>query len=101
MAFPYTCWTCAVTAIPAVRAADTPTKQQVWTDMHLFMQFVKSKNPDLPLFLGGHSSGCGAVLNYLSYYTNNLSDGFVFISPEFGYKSGTANPEPKKSVCES
>lgn len=42
-----------------------------------------------PIYLGGHSSGGGLVLNYSSWVNNPLFKGYIFVSPEFGYKSKT------------
>lgn len=72
---------------------DSPTVQQVWEDLKLFIQFVKNKNPKTPLFLAGHSSGGGLILNYLSWFDDNSIKGYIFISPEFGYKSKTARKD--------
>ncbi|MGA2159612.1 MAG: alpha/beta fold hydrolase [Dehalococcoidia bacterium] len=69
---------------------DSPTVDQVWKDVQLFCDFVQADAPQLPLYLGGHSSGGGLVLNYLSWKKNPDIAGYVFVSPEFGYKSGTA-----------
>jgi len=69
---------------------DSSTVDQVWKDLQLFCDFVHARNPQLPLYLGGHSSGGGLVLNYLSWRKNPDIAGYIFVSPEFGYKSGTA-----------
>jgi len=69
---------------------DSPTVKQVWKDLQLFCDFVHADSPQLPLYLGGHSSGGGLVLNYLSWRKNPDITGYIFVSPEFGYKSGTA-----------
>jgi len=74
---------------------DSPSKEQVWDDIHSFIEFVKNENKNYPLFLGGHSSGCGLILNYINYISNIDIDGYIFISPEFGYKSKTANRKIK------
>jgi len=69
---------------------DSPTVDQVWQDVQTFCEFVQADSPRLPLYLGGHSSGSGLVLNYLSWRKNPDMAGYIFVSPEFGYKSGTA-----------
>jgi acylglycerol lipase len=69
---------------------DSPTVDQVWKDVQLFCDFVHAGSPQLPLYLGGHSSGGGLVLNYISWRKNPDIAGYIFVSPEFGYKSGTA-----------
>ncbi|MGD0857371.1 MAG: alpha/beta fold hydrolase [Dehalococcoidia bacterium] len=69
---------------------DSPAVDQVWKDVQLFCDFVHAKSPQLPLYLGGHSSGGGLLLNYLSWRQNPDISGYIFVSPELGYKSGTA-----------
>ena len=69
---------------------DSPAVDQVWKDVQLFCDFVHADNPQLPLYLGGHSSGGSLVLNYLTWRKNPDIAGYIFVSPEFGYKSGTA-----------
>jgi acylglycerol lipase len=68
---------------------DSPAVDQVWKDVQLFCDFVHAGNPQLPMYLGGHSSGGGLLLNYLSWRNNPDIAGYIFVSPEFGYKSGT------------
>ncbi len=69
---------------------DSPAVDQVWKDVQLFCDFVHAGSPQLPLYLGGHSSGGGLLLNYLSWRQNPDIAGYIFVSPELGYKSGTA-----------
>jgi acylglycerol lipase len=76
---------------------DSPSVQQVWEDLKLFVNYVREKNPGIPLYLGGHSSGGGLVLNYLTWDKKTRVDGYFFISPQFGYKSGTARKNAKSS----
>jgi acylglycerol lipase len=76
---------------------DSPSVQQVWEDLKLFVNYVREKNPGIPLYLGGHSSGGGLVLNYLTWDKKAKVDGYFFISPQFGYKSGTARKNAKSS----
>jgi pimeloyl-ACP methyl ester carboxylesterase len=68
---------------------DSPSAKQIWIDLKLFISFIKRENPDLPLYLGGHSSGGGLVLNYATWKDKTPVDGYIFISPRFGYKSKT------------
>jgi alpha-beta hydrolase superfamily lysophospholipase len=68
---------------------DSPTVAQVWDDISLMIRFVRTDNGNLPVFVGGHSSGGGLVLNYLSQKSREPVDGYVFISPFLGYRSGT------------
>jgi pimeloyl-ACP methyl ester carboxylesterase len=76
---------------------DSPSVQQVWEDLKLFVNYVGEKNPGIPLYLGGHSSGGGLVLNYLTWDKKTKVDGYFFISPQFGYKSATARENTRSS----
>lgn len=75
---------------------DAPSSEQVIKDLDLMINFVKGENPKSPLYLGGHSSGGGLVLNYLNWNNNPKVNGYIFISPQFGYKSMTARDKIKK-----
>lgn len=74
---------------------DSPNIEQVWKDIKVFIDFVKEKNTGLPLYLGGHSSGGDLILNYLFWNKKSTIDGYIFISPEFGYKSETVRKDVK------
>jgi pimeloyl-ACP methyl ester carboxylesterase len=69
-----------------------PGQEQVFRDITIMLDIIKSNNPGIPLFLGGHSSGGGLILNYITRHNDPDISGYVFISPEFGYKSGTRRP---------
>ncbi len=69
---------------------DSPSVKQVWIDLKLFIEHIKNKSSAGPLFLGGHSSGGGLILNYDSWNSDKNIEGYFFISPELGYKSKTA-----------
>ncbi|MCX6006873.1 MAG: alpha/beta fold hydrolase [Chloroflexi bacterium] len=69
---------------------DSSAVDQVWKDVQQFCDFVHAGSPQLPLYLGGHSSGGGLVLNYLNWRKNPDISGDIFVSPELGYKLGTA-----------
>jgi alpha-beta hydrolase superfamily lysophospholipase len=76
---------------------DSPSVEQVWRDVKALSDNIKKLHPDLRLFLGGHSSGAGLVLNYLSWYRDPHLSGYIFLSPQLGYKSmteRTGNPNP-------
>jgi acylglycerol lipase len=75
---------------------DAPSVKQVWRDIKAFVGYVKERER-VPLFLGGHSSGGGLIVNYASWYSDPNIEGFVFISPELGYKSGTDRPSDSSS----
>jgi alpha-beta hydrolase superfamily lysophospholipase len=72
---------------------DAPSARQVFDDIQQIYNIVKNDNPGIPLYLGGHSSGAGLILNYLTQYKNEATKGYIFISPEFGYKSKTARED--------
>lgn len=76
---------------------DAPSVEQVWEDLKLLITAVREKNPGIPLYLGGHSSGGGLVLNYLTWDKKTKVDGYFFISPQFGYKSATARENIRSS----
>ncbi|MCK4799019.1 MAG: alpha/beta fold hydrolase [Spirochaetes bacterium] len=75
---------------------DSPNIEQVWRDVKTFIEFFKKKYPDKKIYLGGHSSGCGLMLNYITWNEKIDVDGYFFVSPEFGYKSCTAKKNIKK-----
>ena len=76
---------------------DTPSVEQVWTDLSLFIATVRKNNPGIPLYLGGHSSGGGLILNYSIWNKKEDVDGYFFVSPQFGYKSDTDRENAKNS----
>ena len=73
-------------------SGDTPNPKQVWKDITTFIKHIHAEFPELPLFLGGHSSGAGLVLNYASQPDHESVDNYIFLSPEFGFRAKTARP---------
>jgi len=71
---------------------DSPSVRQVYRDLGVIVGKAHAENPDIPLYLGGHSSGAGLVLNYVSAVRDRIPSGYFFISPYLGYKSGTDRP---------
>lgn len=81
---------------------DAPSPRQVWEDVVSILKFARQKNLDslVPLFLGGHSSGGGLVINFATWMRTTLESadlipklsGFLLLSPELGHLSGTARP---------
>jgi len=67
---------------------DSPSVEQVYRDLQRVIGQVRGDSA-LPLFLGGHSSGAGVVLNYLTWKPDNRIQGYIFVSPYLGYKSDT------------
>ncbi|MBN1381837.1 MAG: alpha/beta fold hydrolase [Deltaproteobacteria bacterium] len=78
---------------------DTPSVEQIWKDLRLMVETVRKNHPNLPLYLGGHSSGGGLILNYYTWSGKADVDGYFFISPQFGYKSETARPQSQTSFA--
>jgi acylglycerol lipase len=76
---------------------DAPSVEQVWDDLNLFITTVRKNNPVIPVFLGGHSSGAGLLLNYSVWNKREGVDGYFFVSPQLGYKSGTARENTENS----
>ena len=73
-------------------SGDTPNPGQVWKDITTFIKQIHAEFPQLPIFLGGHSSGAGLVLNYASQPNHETIDSYIFLSPQFGFRSKTARP---------
>jgi len=67
---------------------DCPTVKSLYKDISIWIKEIR-KHTDTPVYLGGHSSGCGLALNYNSWKKKEEVDGYLFISPAFGYKSNT------------
>ncbi|MFL0452722.1 alpha/beta fold hydrolase [Bacillus pumilus] len=74
------------------KKGDTPTVTDVWQDISQFVDTVKQQHQGA-VYLCGHSSGAGLLLNYLSWPKKREVDGYFFIAPEFGYQSDTARPD--------
>lgn len=64
----------------------SPSKELVWSDISNAIRFMKKKFPNTPIYLGGHSSGAGLVLNYSSWNKREVIKGYLMIAPEFGYR---------------
>ncbi len=78
---------------------DTPNPKQVWKDISTFIKHIHAEFPQLPLFLGGHSSGAGLILNYAAQPNHESIENYIFLSPEFGFRSKTARPSLAKSFA--
>lgn len=80
---------------------DAPDVEQVFDDIGLMIRYVKAKYPQKAIFLGGHSSGGGLVLNYSTYKKHEEISGYLFLSPQLGFRSKTEindNPNPFTTV---
>ncbi|GAB6275516.1 MAG: hypothetical protein SAMD01599839_00560 [Rectinema sp.] len=52
---------------------DSPSVRQVYSDLEVIIKQVEKENFPLPIFLGGHSSGAGLVLNYILISRKNIA----------------------------
>ncbi len=80
---------------------DAPSPKQVLDDIGVFIRQFRAKYPQKALFLGGHSSGAGLILNYSSFSKKEPVRGYLFISPHLGFRSKTEkgkNPHPFADV---
>jgi alpha-beta hydrolase superfamily lysophospholipase len=73
---------------------DAPSPEQVFDDIGVFIRHMKAKYPQKPVFLGGHSSGGGTILNYSNFNKREKVRGYVFISPHLGFRSKTEIENP-------
>jgi len=69
---------------------DAPDEKQVWKDVDTVIEHVKSLHPTISLYLVGHSSGSGLLINY-NKYGHHFDDvkGYIFLAPYLGPNSGT------------
>ncbi len=78
---------------------DGPSIKQVLRDVSSAVQLVKQQHPKANLYLTGHSSGAGLIINWAAQIGNNHNniDGYIFIAPYLGPKSDALkehkNPE--------
>ena len=80
---------------------DAPSTEQVFDDVGVFIRYIRMKYPGKALFLGGHSSGAGLILNYSNIKTREKVQGYLFLSPQLGFRSKTEtenNPNPFSTV---
>ncbi len=69
---------------------DTPTIEQVWQDVDTLITFVHKRHPTARLYLVGHSSGSGIIINYCTHTHDTRITGLIFLAPYLGPRSGTA-----------
>lgn len=72
---------------------DGPSKCMILDDVRAAVDYVKKLYPDVPLYLGGHSSGAGLVLNYGEHLRCSKKNhakvaGYIFVAPYLGRNSG-------------
>ena len=68
---------------------DTPSTQRILQDINETIAFIKETYPHIPLFLGGHSSGAGLVLNHSTSIKQDNIDGYIFLAPQLGFRAKT------------
>lgn len=66
---------------------DAPSTQQVWDDINTLINIARTTHPQTPIFLAGHSSGAGLILNYSAYREHPEIQGYLFLSPFLGGRS--------------
>jgi acylglycerol lipase len=71
---------------------DAPSPRQVWEDITTFIKHIRAEYPEVPLFLGGHSSGAALALNYASQADHEPVAGYVFLSPQLGSRAHVDRP---------
>jgi pimeloyl-ACP methyl ester carboxylesterase len=66
-----------------------PSPQAMWADLDEMIAQMRGRFPYARLFVGGHSSGAGFVLNALGGSARRRDiAGLMFLAPEFGYRAG-------------
>jgi pimeloyl-ACP methyl ester carboxylesterase len=68
---------------------DATSVIHVYKDITTMILHLRSRLNKHKIFLGGHSSGAGLVLNYSSWNNKESVDGYVFLAPNLGYRSKT------------
>jgi len=63
---------------------DTPSANTLFDDVNQHIQDARTRFPNTPIFLGGHSSGAGLVMNHSAYEQARPVDGYVFLAPFMG-----------------
>ena len=63
---------------------DARSSQHMYEDVNQAIQYARKHFPNQPIFIGGHSSGAGLVINHSSYDKALPVAGYVFLSPYMG-----------------
>jgi len=69
---------------------DAPSIERVWLDVKQAIDLVKKENPEAKIYLAGHSSGAGLIINYAANAQESIEEGYIFLAPYLGPKSDTA-----------
>lgn len=73
---------------------DAPSPQRVWKDIDLAITQLRTEFPKAEIYLGGHSSGAGLLLNHATATQQAKSiAGYIFLAPHFGFRSETSRPD--------
>lgn len=67
---------------------DAPSIEQVFSDITRMINHVHAKHPQSKIYLVGHSSGAGFILNYQAKHLSELVEGYVCLAPYLGPNSG-------------
>jgi len=59
-------------------------KSCIWRDIKTFMAHFRFNHPECPIFLGGHRTDGGMVLNYSTWSQREDAEGYVYFAPDFG-----------------
>lgn len=78
---------------------DAPSIERVWVDVAEAIKLVKKENPNSKLYLVGHSSGAGLIINYAANTKEKAEDGYIFLAPYLGPKSDTAKLDQNSDAC--
>lgn len=77
---------------------DAPSLQAVWDDVNILINQAQSHYPNKPLYLAGHSSGSGLLLNYAAWPQHKEVDGLILLAPYLGPQSGTLKAHTDPSL---
>lgn len=69
--------------------SDAPSINRVLLDVDEGINFVHQQHPHARIYLVGHSSGAGLLINYAANFTDPLVAGYLFLAPYLGPKSDT------------
>lgn len=74
---------------------DSPSSEQIFQDVSSALEYISEHEVSLSkdkIFLGGHSSGGGLIVNYATWSKRISVAGYILVAPELGYLSKTARP---------
>lgn len=63
---------------------DAPHSYTLWKDVDTAFSFVENEHPHIPIFIGGHSSGAGMLINYALWSHEKQPAGYLFVAPMLG-----------------